>query len=67
MGLKITVGLMLPAIVLSYSYVYYLLIKNPEVPELEETWWGEGDSGRDDIGIRPFQIDVSKQVSDKFF
>lgn len=56
-------SLILAVIVLLYSYMYYLIVKAPEIPQLEETWWGEGEEGQDDASIRPFKIDVTKKVS----
>lgn len=35
----------------------------PEVPVYPETWWGKGDPRSEDHSIKPFKVDVSKQVS----
>lgn len=67
MTFKTTLGNVVLAMTLLFiSYVYYLLTKNPEIPKLEETWWGEGVNGKDDVSIRPFKIYVTKQVSTMF-
>ncbi|XP_045464544.1 juvenile hormone epoxide hydrolase 1-like isoform X1 [Harmonia axyridis] len=34
----------------------------PPVPKLEETWWGPGTKGSEDVGIRPFKITVPDEV-----
>ncbi|XP_018570535.1 juvenile hormone epoxide hydrolase-like [Anoplophora glabripennis] len=54
-------GLSVAVIVVLYSYIYYLLMKTPETPKLEKTWWGEGEEGEDDVGIYPFKIDVTNE------
>ncbi|CAG9770472.1 unnamed protein product [Ceutorhynchus assimilis] len=53
-------------IVAILGYGLYVRISTvPEVPIYpENTWWGKGEHGKDDTSIRPFKIDVSKEVLD---
>ncbi|GJQ78774.1 Jheh2 [Trypoxylus dichotomus] len=46
-------------------YVLNSLLRTPATPVLEEVCWGkEENCGKDDRSIRPFKINVSKQVLD---
>lgn len=44
----------------------YRKIKNffavPDVPILENTWWGAGNPIDEDTAIEPFEINVSEEV-----
>lgn len=35
----------------------------PSAPTLEETWWGPGQSTKEDTSIKPFKINVGEDVS----
>lgn len=43
--------------------VYFKLNSYPEVPVYPDTWWGKGDPSKEDTTIRPFKIDIPKNVS----
>lgn len=47
------------------GYTVYIRLNAPlpEVPVYPDTWWGKGEKGNDDEAIRPFKVDVSKDVS----
>lgn len=47
------------------GYTVYIRLNAPlpEVPVYSDTWWGKGEKGNDDEAIRPFKVDVSKDVS----
>lgn len=53
-------------IVLACLWVYRK-IKNfftiPDVPKLEDTWWGPGDPQTVDISIKEFKINIAEDVS----
>ena len=38
----------------------------PEVPVIEEKWFGPGDRVKEDEAIRPFKIKVEEEVSGAF-
>lgn len=38
------------------------LLKIPPRPQLKDVWWGPGESKKVDTAIRPFKIEISKQV-----
>lgn len=40
-----------------------VLFDVPSLPEVEETWWGPGDPGKEDTSVRSFKIDVPEEVA----
>lgn len=38
------------------------MLDAPEVPKLDEPWWGPGKPGQDDTAIKPFKINVPDEV-----
>lgn len=48
-------------------WLLYKKVKNfltvPDVPKLEDTWWGVGDPRNEDTSIQPFEINISEEVS----
>ncbi|XP_066259210.1 juvenile hormone epoxide hydrolase 1-like [Euwallacea similis] len=50
---------------LTVGYVIYEKFNNvPEVPSFPDTWWGKGDPSKEETAIKPFKIDVSKEILD---
>lgn len=64
--LKGALGLVL-ATVAYLVVLYYQLSYVPEVPVYPDTWWGKGEPGKEDISIKPFKVDVSKEVRKRRF
>ncbi|CAG9770470.1 unnamed protein product [Ceutorhynchus assimilis] len=48
------------------GYLFYAkLCKVPEVPHFpEDTWWGKSEPVKEDTSIKPFKINVSKEILD---
>lgn len=40
-----------------------IFFTTPDVPELEDTWWGSGDPIKEDKTIQPFEVNVPEEVS----
>lgn len=50
-------------ILIGAAYLYIKLNKAPlEVPVIEAKWWAAGPPKEEDPTIRPFKINVSKEV-----
>jgi hypothetical protein len=44
------------------GYIFYTLNQVPQMPELENTWWGAGQPRKLDESIREFKISISDDV-----
>lgn len=60
MGLVLKIVFIITSVI--FAYLYVRLTSIPNVPVLEEKWWGPGPPQKDDPTIRPFKIDVPKEV-----
>lgn len=60
MSLVLKIVLIITSVIVTYLYVRLTSI--PNLPVLEEKWWGPGLPQKDDPTIRPFKIDVPKEV-----
>lgn len=59
-------SLVVALIAAALSVIIYFQLKPifelPQIPEVEEIWWGRGDPKKTDTKIRPFKIDISDEV-----
>lgn len=60
MSLVLKIVFIITSVIVTYLYVRLTSI--PNLPVLEEKWWGPGLPQKDDPTIRPFKIDVPKEV-----
>ncbi|XP_050294838.1 juvenile hormone epoxide hydrolase 2-like [Anthonomus grandis grandis] len=65
MGFIVKAGIIGLLLSLGASYYIYSKISEiPETPVLDEVWWGKGSPGKEDTAIKPFKIDISKDILD---
>jgi hypothetical protein len=60
LGKLLLVSVTLAAVVI--GYIFYTLNQVPQLPELENTWWGAGQPRKLDVSIRNFKINISDDV-----
>jgi hypothetical protein len=49
-------------VAIGIGYIFYTLNQVPQIPELENTWWGAGQPRKLDESIREFKINISDDV-----
>jgi hypothetical protein len=60
LGKLLLVGVTLGAV--GIGYIFYTLNQVPQLPELENKWWGAGQPRKLDESIRNFKINISDDV-----
>lgn len=60
LGKLLLVSVTLSAVVI--GYIFYTLNQVPQLPKLENTWWGAGQPRKLDESIRNFKINISDDV-----
>ncbi|PNF15772.1 Juvenile hormone epoxide hydrolase 1 [Cryptotermes secundus] len=60
LGKLLLVSVTLTALVI--GYIFYTLNQVPQLPELENTWWGAGQPRKLDESIRNFKINISDDI-----
>lgn len=67
MGIGSIVTILILVVSVPIGFVKYSgIFEIPQVPTLEDTWWGPENKGGDDVRIRPFQISVPDEVRNEF-
>lgn len=68
MGVKaILLSLAILVIAVISTIVIRVLNEVPEVPHLENTWWGSRAPEKEDTSIQPFKISISNDVRRNIF
>ncbi|KAL1508971.1 hypothetical protein ABEB36_003783 [Hypothenemus hampei] len=62
--LKGIFGLILAFTFYSVITIYTKLSTVPKTPVYEDIWWGKGDPAKENTNIKPFKVDISKEIID---
>lgn len=49
--------------ILKFVHKIKQLFKTPEIPYLENTWWGSRPESEEDTSIKPFTVQVPDEVN----